>query len=77
MANPTTERVIENRIEELVRQHGSFRAASVAVGISFPYLCRLKCGNKGNPSDETLRKLGLERHIQVTYSRQFSRGPQR
>lgn len=70
---------IEDRIEELVRQHGSFRAASAAVGISFPYLCRLKCGNKGNPSDEVLRKLGLQRHITTTYTRtrKFSRGPQR
>ena len=68
---------IEQRIEELVREHGSFRAASKAVDISFPYLCRLKCGYKGNPSDEVLRKLGLERHIVTTYTRQFSRGPQR
>ena len=46
------------RIAELVREHGSYRAAAKAIGISSPYLHRVASGNK-EAGEGLLRKLGL------------------
>ena len=54
------------RIAQLVEQHGSLRAVSRVTGVNAPYLCRLKNGEKLNPSDDTLRRLGMRRHIYYT-----------
>lgn len=54
------------RITQLVDKHGSLRAAAKVTGVNPQYLCRLKNGEKLNPSDDTLRRLGLKRHVYYT-----------
>lgn len=54
---------IQRIIERLVKQHGGLRKAALAVGINAPYLCRLRYGKRSNPSDQVLKKLGMERRV--------------
>jgi hypothetical protein len=51
------------RVDELVREHGSLRAAARAVKIDHGYLQRLRDGEKKNPGRLTLRRLGLRKVI--------------
>lgn len=60
---PLCDPVLEKRIIEVVREHGSYRAAGNALGINYVYLCRMKHGARLNPSDDALRKLGLEMKV--------------
>lgn len=55
--------LLQQRIAELVEQHGSLRAAAPAMGVSHVYLHRLGTGEMSNPSDELLSKLRLRRTI--------------
>lgn len=50
------------RIAELVAEHGSYRKAAKAIGISSPYLHRVASGNK-EAGDGLLKKLGLEKQV--------------
>lgn len=54
---------IKQRVADLELLHGGLRAAASACGIDASYLQRLKTGEKKNPSDAVLSKLGLERRI--------------
>lgn len=54
---------LARRIQELAKQHGSLRAAARVVQIDHAYLSRLQSGAKIEPSDDTLRKLGLKRIV--------------
>lgn len=58
---------IQERIAELVREHGSYRAAGQATGVEFTYLNRLAHGGKTLVSEDLCRRLGLRRV--VTYER--------
>ena len=55
--------VLRARIDELVARHGSLRAAARVLQMDHVYLYRLRNGEKENPSDEMLRKLGLRRVV--------------
>lgn len=55
---------IDLAIRQLVELHGSLRAVGRATGIDATYLSRLAHGEKANPSDDTLARIGLRR---VTY----------
>jgi hypothetical protein len=57
------------RVDELVRQHGSLRAAARAVEIDSGYLARLRAGEKRNPSAPMLRRLGLRKVVVYERSR--------
>lgn len=46
-------------LDLLVDKYGSIRNVADKVGIDHAYLHRLRTGEKDNPSDETLKKLGL------------------
>lgn len=50
-------------IGQLIHRHGSLRAAARVMEISPAYLSRLFSGEKKDPSDAILRKLGLRRVI--------------
>lgn len=50
---------VPQRIGELVLRHGGVRAAARAIRVDAGYLQRLYTGEKRNPSDATLRKLGM------------------
>lgn len=68
--------LLRGRIQELAKQHGSLRAAARVLQIDHGYLSRLQDGEKTEPSDDVLRKLGLRRV--VTYVRRSKRElPQR
>jgi len=51
--------MIRERIDELVKLHGSERAAAKAVGIANSHFFRLRRGLSGPPGPEVLRRLGL------------------
>lgn len=54
---------LAERVKHLKQVHGGLRAASRAIGIDCGYLNRLESGDKTNPSDDTLDKLGLRKEI--------------
>lgn len=54
---------IASRIRELDAQHGGLRAAARAIDCDAAYLKRLQDGEKTNPSDTMLRKLGLKKIV--------------
>jgi hypothetical protein len=55
--------LLQRRILELAEHHGSLRAASRVLQIDHAYLWRLQTGEKDNPDDALLRKLGLRRIV--------------
>jgi hypothetical protein len=57
---------IQERIDELVAQHGSLRAVGRVTEIDAGYLSRLRSGEKVCPEKDKLRRLGLRRV--VTYA---------
>jgi len=59
--------VLQERIAELAEQHGSLRAAARVLECDAGYLSRLQSGEKDNPEDWLLRRMGLRRV--VTYER--------
>lgn len=54
---------LQERIDELVQQHGSLRAAARVTEIDAGYLSRLRAGEKVNPEKDKLRRLGLRRVV--------------
>lgn len=50
---------LEEAVSKVVTEHGGIRATERAIGIDKSFLSRLMRGEKTNPSDETLEKLGL------------------
>jgi hypothetical protein len=52
---------LQRHIEKLVKQYGSWRAAAKACGVDLGYLWKMHRGEKRNPTDKTLEKLGLRR----------------
>jgi len=46
-----------------VNRHGGVRLAARALQIDHAYLARLLSGEKDNPSDSVLRKLGLRKVV--------------
>jgi len=54
---------LQDRIDELVAQHGSLRAVARVTEIDVGYLSRLRTGQKANPEKDKLRRLGLRRVV--------------
>lgn len=52
---------LSERIQMLIDKHGSHRAAARVLRVDDAYLWRLYVGEKCNPSNKMLRKLGLRR----------------
>ena len=57
---------IPERIDTLIAKHGSLRAAARVLKMTAAYLSRLHRGEKTNPSEKTLRKLGLRKVVHYT-----------
>lgn len=55
------------RITLMLAAYGSLRAMGRALKIDHSYLHRLQHGQKTEPSDTVLKKLGLRRIVKVTY----------
>lgn len=58
---------LQQRVKQLIREHGTLRAAARAIHIDVGYLSRLEHGEKSNPSEDILDRLGLTKV--VTYRR--------
>lgn len=56
-------------VQEMIREHGSIRALAKAVMVDHSYIQRLALGEKTNPSEKILRKLGIVKSVTVTYQR--------
>ena len=54
---------LQDRIDELVAQHGSLRAVARVTEIDAGYLSRLRTGEKVNPEKDKLRRMGLRRVV--------------
>jgi len=54
---------LQERIDQLVQQHGSLRALARVMEVSPPYICRLRSGVTKNPGTTVLRRLGLRRVV--------------
>lgn len=54
---------LKHRVQELIAEHGTLRGAARALQIDPGYLSRIERGEKGAPSDEVLRKMGLCRVV--------------
>ena len=54
---------LQDRIDELVAQHGSLRAVARVTEIDVGYLSRLRAGEKANPEKDKLRRLDLRRVV--------------
>ena len=54
---------LQERIDELVAQHGSLRAVARVTEIDAGYLSRLRTGEKVNPEKDKLRRMGLRRVV--------------
>lgn len=54
---------LRERIWTMELEAGSLRAVATKTGVDVGYLSRLKSGEKINPSDDTLSKLGLVRRV--------------
>ena len=61
---------LQKVIADLIKKHyGSMRSMSRWTGVDVAYISRLKSGEKDNPSDEMLDKLGIEKI--TTYKRLY------
>jgi transcriptional regulator with XRE-family HTH domain len=58
---------LQQRVKQLIAEHGTLRAAARAVSVDVSYLSRLEHGEKFNPSEDILARMGLVRV--VTYRR--------
>ena len=54
---------LQDRIDELVAQHGSLRAVARVTEIDVGYLSRLRAYANVNPGRDKLRRLGLRRGV--------------
>jgi hypothetical protein len=54
---------LQDRIDELVAQHGSLRAVARVTEIDVGYLSRLRGYANVNPGRDKLRRLGLRRVV--------------
>jgi hypothetical protein len=54
---------LAERIQELIDQHGSLRAAARVLAVDPGYLSRLKSGEKDEPSNTLLRRMKLRRVV--------------
>lgn len=54
---------INERLIDLEHEYGGVRPACRALEIDPGYWCKLKNGQKANPSKKTLSKLGLQQKI--------------
>lgn len=54
---------IQTAVKAIVAKHGGVRVAARAIGVNYAYLSRLQSGEKCNPTDAVLRKLGLRKVV--------------
>ena len=52
---------IKERIDALCLEYGSLRNTSKIIDVDFGYLSGLRSGEKNNPSEKILSKLGLKK----------------
>ncbi len=55
--------MLQERIQELIEQHGSLRAAARVLEVDPGYLSRLASGEKDDPGETLLRRMGLRRVV--------------
>lgn len=59
---------LKQRIGELLLEHITLRGVSCATGVDVGYLSHLWVGTKTNPSNETCKRLGLQKRMAITYT---------
>lgn len=59
--------LLQEQIDSLIIEHGSYRKAAKAVGIDYAYLKRMKDGSMTNPSHIVCEKLGLKKTVSIDF----------
>jgi len=59
--------LLQERIDNLIIKHGSYRKAAKAVDIDWAYLKRMKDGSMINPSHSVCEKLGLKKTVSIVF----------
>ncbi len=59
--------IVTQAVEAKIRQHGGVRPAARALGITAAYVSRLRYGDKREPNDALLAKLGLVREVRYRW----------
>lgn len=54
---------LQERIKQLIAMHGSLRATARVLQCDSGYLSRLQSGEKDNPDELLLRRMGLRRVV--------------
>jgi len=54
---------LQDRVRELVQQHGGMEKAAIKLGINRSYLVKLRNGTATNPGDSVLLALNLKRKV--------------
>lgn len=57
------------RALQLIKRHGSVRAAASAIDVDHVYLFRISTGERADPGDDVLQKLGLRRVVTYVTAR--------
>lgn len=57
------EMTLQERVAELIKQHGGLRAAALAIQVDHVYLWRMLRGTKVNPSSRLLRRMGIKKVV--------------
>lgn len=50
-------------VQTVIRRHGGLRVTSRVTGVDVAYLSRLASGQKHNPSQATMLKLGIDKTL--------------
>lgn len=54
---------LSSAVKKVAKEAGGIRALARATGLSAPYVCRLANGEKCEPSDDALSRLGIARTV--------------
>ena len=64
---------LQERVAELIAQHGSLRAAARVLQVEPGYLSRLANGDKVNPGKLILGRMGIRRVVMYERAREQSK----
>ena len=56
-------KTLSGRVRDLQDEHGGLRAAARAICVDCGYLHRMMSGEKTNPGNDVLGKLGLQKRV--------------
>jgi hypothetical protein len=68
---------LSSAVKKVAKKAGGIRALARATRLSAPYVCRLANGEKCDPSDDVLCRLGLVRPVDYRITANPAKGSER